>query len=276
MIGAHVSAAGGVDRSPENGRRLSCEAIQIFTRSQRQWRAPPLLPAIARAFRAGMAEHGLAAAIAHASYLFNLAGDGRALSLSREGLLDEWDRTEALGLQGIVLHPGAHLGRGEAAGIDRVAESLNRVESRRPRHRSRILLECTAGQGSALGHRLEHLEAILRGLRRSERFGVCLDTAHLFAAGYDIRTRAGLLLVLEEFNRRIGLDRLRAFHLNDSKTPLGSRVDRHEHLGRGRIGIEPFRVLVNDARFDAIPMVIETEETGHRRDLAVLRRLRRS
>jgi len=278
LIGAHVSIAGGVERSPGNGVRLGCGAIQIFTRSQRQWRPPPFSRESARSFRTGMAVGGLRAAIAHASYLFNLAGDGVTLSLSRKGLLDEWDRAEALGLRAIVLHPGAHRGAGEAAGLDRIIDSLDRIENRRPRHRALILLETTAGQGSCLGYRFEQLGAILAGLRRPERFGVCLDTAHVFAAGYDIRTAKKLRQVLDQFERTVGLSRLRAFHLNDSKAPLGSRVDRHQHIGRGRIGLEPFRALVNDRRFREIPKILETPggEKSYPMNLATLRLIARS
>lgn len=278
MIGAHVSIAGGVEHGPENGLVLGCEAIQIFTRSQRQWHPPALRRESLRSFRVNLDAAGLGTAIAHASYLFNLAGDGATLERSREGLLDEWDRAEKLGLAALVLHPGAHLGAGEAEGIARIADSLNRIERRRPRHKARILLEGTAGQGSCLGYRFEQLAAMLEGLERPERFGVCLDTAHLFAAGYDIRTAEGLASVLAGFDRVVGLGEVRAFHLNDSKTPLGSRVDRHQHLGRGLIGLEPFRALVNDARFQALPMILETPggDAGYRRNLAVLRELRGS
>ncbi len=175
-----------------------------------------------------------------------------------------------------MIHPGAHLGIGVEAGLDRVIDSLGRVESRRPAHRSRLLLENTAGQGSCLGHRFEELAVMLRGLRRPERFGVCLDTAHLFAGGYDIRSEAGLRAVLREFQRVVGLEHVRAFHLNDSKTGLGSRVDRHEHIGRGEIGLAPFRALVNDRRFRGLPLILETPggDAGYRRDLTTLRKLR--
>jgi len=276
VIGAHVSVAGGVENAPQNAMRLRCEAIQIFTRSQRQWRAPPLSDTSRSRFRTHLDASGVKGAIAHASYLFNLAGDGATLTLTRAGLLDEWDRAEALGLEGIVIHPGAHLGLGVEAGVERVIDSLGRVESRRPRHRSRLLLENTAGQGSCLGHRFEELGAMLAGLRRPERFGICLDTAHLFAAGYDIRSEDGLRSVLREFHRVVGLEHVRAFHLNDSKTGLGSRVDRHEHLGRGQIGLAPFRALVNDRRFRGLPQILETPggDAGYRKDLATLRRLR--
>ncbi len=276
MIGAHVSIAGGVENAPLNGRRVRCEAIQVFTRSQRKWRSAPFPPEAAGAFREAMARTGLGRSIAHASYLFNFAGSAAIRKLSSEGLLDEWDRTEALGLLGIVLHPGAHRERGEEVGVRRVVESLNRVERSRPGHRSLIIIENTAGQGSCLCCRLEGLEAVFSGLRHPERFGVCLDTAHLFAAGYDIRPPGGIEKVLEEFQRRIGISRLQAFHLNDSKTPLGSRVDRHQHPGRGEIGLAPFRALVNDRRFVSLPMIIEIPggDAAYRRDLKLLRGLR--
>ncbi len=275
MIGAHVSIAGGVENAPENGRKLRCEAVQIFTRNQRQWTAPPLGEEGARSFRLALEKAGIRGAIAHASYLFNMAGDGATLRRSREGLRDEWNRAEALGLSGLVLHPGSHLGRGELEGIDRIIDSLDAVEGRRPAGRTRLLLETTAGQGSNLGYRFEQIAAILAGVRHGERFGACLDTAHVFAAGYDIRTAEGLQAVLEEFDRVIGLDRLGAFHLNDSKAPLGSRIDRHEHIGKGKIGRDPFRVLVNEPRFRDLPMVLETPggEDHYRKNLAALRRL---
>ncbi len=275
MIGAHVSIAGGVENAPENGRRLRCQAIQIFTRGQRQWTAHPLRDESVRGFRAAMERTGIRGAIAHASYLFNLAGDGATLRRSREGLRDEWTRAEALGLSGLVLHPGSHLGRGEQDGIGRIIDSLDAVEGRLPGGRARILIETTAGQGSNLGYRFEQIAAMLAGVRHPERFGVCLDTAHVFAAGYDIRTAEGLRSVLEEFDRVVGLDRLGAFHLNDSKAPFGSRVDRHEHIGKGKIGREPFRALVNDPRFRGLPMVLETPggEEHYGRNLSILRRL---
>lgn len=275
MIGAHVSIAGGVENGPGNGARLGCEAIQIFTRSQRQWRPPPFRRECARSFRLEMDAGGLRGAIAHASYLFNLAGDGATLALSREGLLDEWDRAEALGLSALVLHPGAHCGAGEAAGLSRIIDSLDRVERRRPRHRSLILLETTAGQGSCLGYRFRQLAAVLDGVRRTERFGVCLDTAHVFAAGYDIRAEAGLRSTLGEFDREVGLYRLKAMHLNDSRAALGSRVDRHEHIGRGQIGLRPFRALVNDRRFRDVPKILETPggDSSYPMNLATLKGL---
>jgi deoxyribonuclease IV len=277
MLGAHVSTAGGIPNAPENGRRVGCEAIQIFTRSQRKWRSPSLDPQAASSFREGLAAAGLGPSIAHASYLFNFAGNEAVRKLSREGFLEEWDRTEALGLAGLVVHPGAHLGEGEARGLRLVVDSLNRIQASRPDHRSLIIIENTAGQGSCLCCRLEGIEAVLSGVRDPDRFGVCLDTAHLFAAGYDIRRREGIQSVLEEFDRRIGLRRLRAFHLNDSRTPLGSRVDRHAHPTRGEIGVHPFRMLVNDRRFEELPMIIEVPggDAAYRRDLKLLRGLRK-
>ena len=277
MLGAHVSTSGGIDKSPANGAALGCEAIQIFTRNQRQWHAAPLDPKIARRFRDERDRHGIQSAIAHGSYLFNLAGSGRTLALSREGLVDEWDRAEALGLDGVVLHPGSHLGQGVEEGVARVVASLDAVAQERPRYRTPILLETTAGQGSNLGASFEEIRAMLDGVKRAEHFGVCIDTAHLFAAGYDLRTERATAEVLDSFDRIVGLDRLRAIHLNDSKVPRASRVDRHENLSHGKIGLGAFRCLVNDPRLKKLPMVLETPggDDGYRNDLRILRGLER-
>jgi deoxyribonuclease-4 len=264
-----------VDRAPANARKLRASAIQIFTRNQRQWTARPIPAATAAAFRDQMASSGVAFAMSHASYLLNLAGHGQVLKRSREALLDEWDRAERLGLRGVCFHPGAHLGAGEERGLDRVAESLNAVEARRPGHQSRLLIENTAGQGTCLGRRFEELAAILAGLRHPERFGLCIDTCHLFAAGYDLRGRTGYCECFEDLERRVGLERLAAFHLNDSKGDLGSRVDRHAGIGQGKLGRDPFRWLLEDARFRDLPKILETPggDEGYRRELQMLRRM---
>jgi deoxyribonuclease IV len=276
MIGAHVSIAGGIENAPRNGRRIGCEAIQVFTRSQRRWRSPPLSRDAALRFREAARAAGLGPSVAHASYLFNLAGGAPIRKLSREGLLDEWDRTEALGLLGIVVHPGAHLGKGAPEGVARAVRTLNAVARLRPRHRSLIILENTAGQGTCLASRFEEIAAIFRELERPDLFGVCLDTAHLFAAGWDIRSEKGMFAALEEFDRVVGIGKIRTFHLNDSKAPLGSRVDRHEHVGRGLIGIEPFRAIVKDPRFRDVPKLIEIPGSDglYRRDIKLLKGLR--
>jgi deoxyribonuclease-4 len=275
LLGAHVSAAGGVDLAPENARALRCSAFQLFTRNQRQWKARPIEEAAAARFRAELASCGAAAAISHASYLLNLAAGGPVERLSRATLLDEWDRAEQLGLQGVCFHPGAHLGGGERRGIERVASALNRIAASRPRHGSLILIENTAGQGTCLGRRFEELAEIFVRLERPESFGLCIDTCHLFAAGYDLRDEAAYERTFAELESILGLERIAAFHLNDSGRELGSRVDRHAGIGKGKLGKEAFRLLVNDPRFRRVPKILETPggDAGYRRELKLLRSL---
>ncbi len=273
LLGVHVSAAGGVSRAVEEGLALGCEAIQVFTRNQRQWRPKPLRAAEARRFREAARRAGYARrAMSHASYLINLcATDPRTLRRSRAALVDEVSRCEALGIPYLCVHPGAHMGAGEEAGLALVAESLLFALSRT--RRVTVLLENTAGQGTSLGWRLEHLAALCR-VRRT---GVVLDTCHLFAAGYDLRTPRAYERTMRAIEDVVGLRRVRAFHLNDSKAPLGSRVDRHEHIGAGRLGGAAFRRLVNDPRWATIFGVLETPKAGgmDRRNLDLLRRMRR-
>jgi deoxyribonuclease IV len=279
-LGAHVSVAGGVAKAVERGDDLACEAIQIFAKNASQWRARPLDPAEAAAFRAARtASPSIGAAFSHASYLINLAAtDATVLARSEAALADELDRARALGLDGVVLHPGAHLGTGEEAGIGRVAAALDRVFAAVPQDAPLLLLENTAGQGTVLGHRLEHLAAIRDRLAAPERVGFALDTCHAFAAGYPIHQRDGYDDYAAEVASVLGLPHVRCWHLNDSLRPLGSRVDRHEHIGDGQIGAEPFGWLIHDRRFRDAPMVIESEpgeqSAAHRRDLEVLRGLR--
>lgn len=276
LLGAHVSTAGGMPFAVREGVELSCEAIQVFTRNQRQWTPKPLDPAEARLFRAEAEKAGFSAtAVSHASYLVNLcAADAEILRKSREAIVDEIGRCAMLGIPYLCVHPGAHMGAGDEAGIALVAKSVSEAIRATPGKRVTVLLENTAGQGTCLGHRLEHLEAMLR-LAKSRRVGVCIDTCHLFAAGYDLA--GDYDGVLEEIDRRVGLDRVRAFHLNDSKTPLGSRVDRHEHIGEGALGDAPFRRLVNDARFADRPGLLETPDgpEAYARNLDRLRRMRK-
>ena len=276
ILGAHVSAAGGVHNSPGNGLELGCQSIQIFTRNQRQWKAKPLADSEVEGFRQELKRSGIRSTAAHASYLLNLGSpDPAVLARSREAFSQELERCRRLGLDFLVVHPGAHLGSGEPAGLRAVAGSLNRTLEQNREVRTRILLETTAGQGSHLGHRFEHLAEILSLLEESERVGVCVDTCHVFAAGYDLRDAAGYRRTLDELDRVVGLGRVKAFHLNDSKRELGSRVDRHEHIGEGRIGVEGFRLLVNDRRFARTPMILETPggETHYGKNLNRLRQL---
>jgi deoxyribonuclease-4 len=258
-----MSIAGGLPRAVERARAARCDAVQIFTKSVGQWRARPLPADEIRSFRRCRREAAIRHAVGHNSYLINVAAAAPALrARSIAALGEEIDRAEALGLDGLVMHPGAFTTGQEATGLAAIADALAGLLKARPRGRTRLLLEHTAGQGTSLGHRFEHLAAIIRGLRGSRRVGVCLDTCHLVAAGYDIRTREGYERTFAEFDAIVGIDRIRAFHLNDSKRPCGSRVDRHEHIGQGCLGLEPFRWLLNDPRFAGIPMLLETPKSA--------------
>ena len=255
-LGAHESVAGGVSLAIRRAAEHGARSLQIFTRSARGWSAPPLLAAERRAFRRA-ARAAEIPAIAHGSYLVNLASEdplirGRSLAAVREELA----RCEALGIRSLVFHPGSHPSR--RRGLRLVAQALDEVHQGLPGLRTRICLEVTAGQGNCLGHRLEDLEEILARVSAPGRVGVCLDTCHLFSAGYDLSTESGTEAVMEEAVRRFGQRRIRCFHLNDSLRPRGARVDRHAEIGQGTIGLPAFRFLVNDARFHRTPAVLET------------------
>ena len=257
-LGAHLSIAGGLPRAIDRAEASRCEALQIFTKSVGQWRARPIPDEEAALFRARARESGLPI-VAHNSYLINIAAADRALrAKSIAALHEEIDRAERLGLDGLVMHPGSYTTGTEREGLRLIAMGLAAIFRSRPHGRVRILLEHTAGQGTNLGHRFEHLAAIIERLDGSPRVGVCLDTCHLLAAGYDVCSAAGYRATFADFDRIIGLDRLALFHLNDSKKPCGSRVDRHEHIGRGHLGLDPFRWILTDPRFQSLPMVLET------------------
>ena len=276
ILGAHVSTAGGVDKSPGNGLELGCQTIQIFTRNQRQWKAKPLRDSEVEGFRRERSRCGIGSTAAHASYLLNLGSpEPTVLARSREAFSQELERCRRLGLDFLVVHPGAHLGSGESAGLRAVAASLNRALEQDREACTRILLETTAGQGSSLGYRFEHLAEILSLVQAPERVGVCVDTCHIFAAGYDLRDAAAYHRTLDQLDQVLGLSRVKAFHLNDSKRELGSRVDRHEHIGEGLIGAEGFKLLVKDRRFAGTPMILETPggETHYGKNLSRLRQL---
>lgn len=276
-LGAHVSTAGGMPRSIENGTALACTAIQIFVKNANQWRGRTIPPDEVAAFRAARAASSIGSVIAHASYLINLAAtDAEILSKSKAALADELQRCAELGIDGLVLHPGAHLGTSDEEGIARAAASLDEIFAGLPGLAPRVLLENTAGQGSTIGWRLEQLEAIRGRLAAPDRTGVCLDTCHAFAAGYAIHEPGGYEEFAAEAAERFGAA-LGAFHLNDSAKPFASRRDRHEHIGEGQIGSEAFARLLADPRFAAVPMVLETDpeenQAGLAKDLAVLRGL---
>jgi deoxyribonuclease-4 len=258
---------------------VGCDTIQVFTKSNRQWREKPLTEGEVKAFRANLRGTRIGPVIAHACYLVNLAAPSAALwKKSIAAFRIELERAESLGIPYLVTHPGSHAGAGEPGGIGRVAEALNVLHAAFPEDRVQVLLETTAGQGSSLGYRFEQLAGILARVDRPDRLGICLDTCHVFAAGYDLRSAGGYRRMWREFDGCLGLARLKVIHLNDSIQPLGSRVDRHEHIGEGRLGLAPFRRLINDPALRRVPMILETPK-GHdpvaadRRNLARLRRL---
>ena len=258
-LGAHLSIAGGLPRAVDRAVASRCEALQIFTKSVGQWRARELPPDEIVLFRRRVAETGIEPVVAHNSYLINIAAAAPALrDQSLTALIEEYDRADALGLSGLVMHPGSYTTGTEEEGLRLIAGGLRSLLRARPKGAPLILLEHTAGQGTNLGHRFEHLAAILAQLDGSPRVGVCLDTCHLLTAGYDLCSDEGYARTFEELDRLVGLDRVKVFHLNDSKKPCGSRVDRHEHIGKGCLGLEPFRRLLNDRRFARLPMLLET------------------
>jgi len=279
-----MSIAGGLGRAIERGEAAGCETIQIFTKSANQWRARHLGDDEIAAFTHAAASSPLSPIVAHGSYLINLASPvPELLERSRTAFLAEMLRAEALGIPLLVIHPGAHTGSGEASGLDTVAASLNRVHRDAPGLGLRVLLETTAGQGTCLGARFNELAQIIDRVDEPERLGICLDTCHVHAAGYNLITPEGYEATLCELDRTAGLDRLAVIHLNDSKTGLGSRVDRHEHIGHGTLGLEPFQRLLHDPRLEQVPMILETPKgpggrggtdlEADRDNLAVLRGL---
>jgi deoxyribonuclease-4 len=262
-IGAHMSIAGGVSKAVDRAAAHGCEALQIFTKNANQWRGAPVDAAEARAFRRRIDETGIRPVVSHASYLINLATTVPVLrEQSIAACIDELDRADALGLLGVVIHPGTCTAGTEDDALRLIAEAIRQAFQARPRRRTMVILEHTAGQGRTLGHRFEHLAAIIGHLRGSVRVGVCLDTCHLIASGYDIVSERGYQETFAAFHRVVGLERLKVFHANDSKKPCGSRVDRHEHIGRGCLGEEPFRRILHDRRFAGLPMLIETEKSA--------------
>jgi deoxyribonuclease-4 len=276
LLGCHVSAAGGLHRAYERGDELGCTAIQLFTRNQRQWNAPPLERDVADRFhRASRSHPAVRLALAHGSYLVNLAADHEEVSRrSTETLLDELNRCSVLGIPYLIIHPGAHRGEGEHRGIEnalsRITEAMNMFPGT-----TILLVETTAGQGTGIGHRFEHIRDLIAG---AKRVGACMDTCHIFGAGYDIRTPRRYRRTLREFDRVVGLDHLKALHLNDSMGALGSRLDRHTHIGRGEIGIRAFSLFMKDERLVSVPKIIETPKrlegrNMDRENLTLLRRL---
>jgi deoxyribonuclease-4 len=278
LLGAHMSIAGGVGNAFLEGKKVDCDAIQIFTKSSRQWAAKPYTKEEIAQFHGNRKETGIASVVAHDSYLLNLGSPDPALrQRSVAAFIDEFERCEVLGVTNLIAHPGAHVGAGETEGIKTIARSLDVVHKACPGYRAKITLEITAGQGSNLGYRFEQIANMIDATHESDRLRVCFDTEHAFAAGYDIRTKEGYERTFSEFDEAIGIDRLAAFHLNDSKKEFHSRVDRHEHIGKGFIGVEAFRLLMNDKRFWGLPMCLETPKgpdlKEDRENLTLLRSL---
>jgi deoxyribonuclease IV len=268
ILGAHQSIAGGYYRAAERAAECGCQCVQIFTKNNNQWRAKEITDDDAAAFREALARCKISHPIAHVSYLINLAAPDSVLwARSLESFVMELGRAEKLGIPYLVTHPGSYTTTSEEAGIRRIVETLDEAHRQTRKLKVVTLLEVTAGQGSSLGHRFEHLAAVLDAVRDPERIAVCLDTCHLFAAGYPLFPEKDYRATIKQLDQILGLKLVKAIHLNDSKRELGSRVDRHEHIGRGKIGVGGFRLLLNDAHFKKIPMYIETpkEENGEPR-----------
>lgn len=261
LMGAHTSISGGVAQSVPRAQVLGFTAAQIFVKNNKQWFAPPLTEEEAAQFRSARKASGIYF-FAHNSYLVNLASqDPEMFSTSVRAMTAEVERAEALGLPFIVMHPGSHGGAGEEAGLKRIVQGLDEIVRATSGFQCRMALEITAGQGNALGYRLEHLGRLLESVVNEKRFGICLDTAHLFAAGYNIKTREGYDAMMDQADKLFGLPSVLGLHLNDSKVPLGKRVDRHEHLGLGEIGLDCFKWIVQDPRWASTPKVLETPKS---------------
>ncbi len=259
LLGAHMSVAGGYDRAVEAAADHGMDCVQIFTKNNNQWRAQPMDPEVVGRFRTRMAETGLRKPCAHASYLINLGSPDPALwRKSIDAYVIELERAEVLGLAGVVLHPGSYTSSSEAEGLAQIATALDDVLSTTAGLEVEVWLENTAGQGTNLGHRFEQLAAIIERLRDAGRVGICLDSCHLFAAGYPLATDGQYAGTMQAFDEIVGQERLRAWHLNDSKREFGSRVDRHENIGEGYLGLDPFRQILNDPRAAELPMFLET------------------
>jgi len=275
-LGAHVSVQGGVSKAPERGRELTCDCMQIFSKNQMMWRAKPLELEEAEAFVRASKEHRIAETVIHDSYLINLASPDKALlKQSREAFLDEMVRAKHLGVKSLIFHPGAHVGSGEAVGLKRIAEGMDWARKELGSDDVTLVLENTAGQGSVLGYSFDQLARVIDLLEDPKGAGVCLDTCHAYVAGYDLRTKAGYEATMRQFDDTVGLDRLRAMHLNDSKGKQGSRLDRHDDIGKGFLGLECFKNIMNDTRLEGIPLVLETPggEKTYKQELKTLRSL---
>jgi deoxyribonuclease-4 len=272
-----MSIAGGVHTAVERAMKIGCTTMQMFVKNNTQWKGRPLSEDDISTYKKLLSESSIGPVVVHDTYLINLcATDKGILKKSRAALRDELDRAEALGVEYLNFHPGSHLGAGEPEGIKRVTESLDVIHEGTRGYRVKSVVETTAGQGTAIGYRFEQLRVMIDGVEEKERMAVCADTCHIFAAGYDISTEEGYEATFKEFDEIIGLGRLVAFHVNDSKRELGSHVDRHEHIGKGKIGKAGFRLLMNDERFRNIPKILETPKGPEmKEDVRNMRALRR-
>lgn len=276
LIGAHVSVSGGVENAPFRAQTIGCTAMQIFTRNQRQWNAKPMTDAQIQGYHKNLVSSGIHSVIAHNSYLINLGTSQKEVrEKSLNAFCDEMQRAEQLQISCLVFHPGAHKGDGEEKGLAIVADNLNIILEKHPDYTIKLLLETTAGQGTGLGHTFMQLQKILENVTKPHHIGVCMDTCHVFAAGYDLRTSETYEATMQQFDDVIGLDQLHAVHLNDSKKGLGSRVDRHENIGKGHIGVRAFRYIMNDPRLVNVPKILETPggEQNFRENLNLLKSL---
>ena len=269
LLGAHVSIAGGVAESIGRGKSIGCDCIQIFTKSSRQWKSKPYTEEEIAAFRRNVRESDIRCVVAHDSYLVNLgAPDDVLRKKSIAGFIDELERCEALGVPWLVAHPGSHVGSGEDVGIATIAKSIDEAHKSCPGFNVKVALEITAGQGSNLGCSFPQMARIFNAVKENDRLRLCFDTEHAFASGYDISNAEGYERTFAELDQHIGIKRIVAFHLNDSMKPFNSRIDRHEHIGKGHIGTGAFERLLHDERFFGIPMCLETEPGPEMKDIA--------
>lgn len=279
LFGAHVSISGGIDKAPERGQSVGSNAMQVFTKNSNQWKSKPLEEPTVDAYKENVVSAGIKYVAAHDSYLINLASpDKAARKKSLTAFIDEIERAGRLGIPDLVFHPGSHLGSGDDEGLKAVADCMNEaIEKTSDCGSVSLTVETTAGQGTNLGHRFEHIRYLLDNVENKKRIGVCVDTCHIFTAGYDLRKKSDYEKTFSEFDTVIGLDQIHLFHVNDSKKDFGTRVDRHEHIGKGFIGLDAFKFLVNDTRLREIPMIIETPKgkdyMEDEENLATLRKL---
>lgn len=279
ILGAHMSIAGGYYKAVEAADAAGCNCVQIFTKNNNQWRAKPITDDDVAKFRTALDEHGIKHTISHDSYLINLGSpDDELWKKSIDAFVIELQRAEQLGIPYVVAHPGAFTTSTEEKGLKRIARGLDEAHKQTKGCQAQCLLETTAGQGSNLGWKFEHLAEIIELTKDPDRLGVCFDTCHVFAAGYAMDTEKNYKATMRNLNKTVGVQQVKAFHLNDSLKPFGSRKDRHAAIGKGEMGLEPFRLLLNDRRFRKVPMYLETpkeNERGRNMDVVNLRTLRK-